>query len=282
MGYIYKITNSINKKIYIGKTVRTVPVRFKEHLDRADENYQSYLYNAIRKYGQENFIVETIEEVNDEDINEKEKYWIHFYQSNLKENGYNLTIGGDGNQTIDWKEIYYLWDEGKSIKKISLILNISTTAVSRALSKYKNYSEKESLKRGYKEQGIAVNQYSLDGKYIKTYDSYIDAANGNPTIAHSIGQCCNGKLQTANGYQWKNCKNNKDDIAPATNYKLKTRKVKQFSLDGIYIQTFNSLIEAARSLTEESKARITANQIQQVCKHNRKTAKGYIWEYEQL
>ena len=123
MGYIYKITNSINKKIYIGKTVRTVPVRFKEHLDRADENYQSYLYNAIRKYGQENFIVETIEEVNDEDINEKEKYWIHFYQSNLKENGYNLTIGGDGNQTIDWKEIYYLWDEGKSIKKISLILN---------------------------------------------------------------------------------------------------------------------------------------------------------------
>lgn len=282
MGYIYKITNSVNKKIYIGKTVRTVSVRFREHLDRADENYQSYLYNAIRKYGQENFIVETIEEVNDEDINEKEKYWIHFYQSNLKENGYNLTIGGDGNQTIDWKEIYYLWDEGKSIKKISLILNISTTAVSRALSKYKNYSERESLKRGYKEQGIAVNQYSLDGKYIKTYDSYIDAANGNLTIAHSIGQCCNGKLQTANGYQWKNYKNNKDDIAPATNYKLKTRKVKQFSLDGIYIQTFNSLIEAARSLTEESKARTTANQIQQVCKHNRKTAKGYIWEYEQL
>lgn len=39
MGYIYKITNSINKKIYIGKTVRTVLVRFKEHLDRADENY---------------------------------------------------------------------------------------------------------------------------------------------------------------------------------------------------------------------------------------------------
>ena len=125
MGYIYKITNSVNKKIYIGKTVRTVSVRFKEHLDRADENYQSYLYNAIRKYGQENFIVETIEEVNNEDINEKEKYWIHFYQSNLKENGYNLTIGGDGNQTIDWKEIYYLWDEGNSIKKISLILNIS-------------------------------------------------------------------------------------------------------------------------------------------------------------
>ena len=68
MGYIYKITNSVNKKIYIGKTVRTVSVRFREHLDRADENYQSYLYNAIRKYGQENFIVETIEEVNDEDI----------------------------------------------------------------------------------------------------------------------------------------------------------------------------------------------------------------------
>ena len=62
MGFIYKITNKINNKIYIGKTTRTVEQRYKEHLADS-KRVRSYLHNAIQKYGSENFNVEKVEEV---------------------------------------------------------------------------------------------------------------------------------------------------------------------------------------------------------------------------
>ena len=90
-GIIYKITNTINGKIYIGKTTRALDVRFNEHV-KAD----SYIGNAIRKYGEENFLREVIEECEtSKQLNEREIFWIaHF---NCKQpNGYNQTDGGDG------------------------------------------------------------------------------------------------------------------------------------------------------------------------------------------
>ena len=80
MGFIYKITNQINQKVYIGMTYRTPQIRFKEHLKDAEEkNYNRPLYNAINKYGKENFSISIIEEVeNNELLGEREKYWINF------------------------------------------------------------------------------------------------------------------------------------------------------------------------------------------------------------
>ena len=93
MGYIYKITNDINNKIYIGKTTRTLEVRFKEHCNNTS-GCKSILYNAICKYGKEHFIIEKIEECEEDKLNERERYWIQYYNS--YEQGYNLTTGGDG------------------------------------------------------------------------------------------------------------------------------------------------------------------------------------------
>ena len=90
-GIIYKITNKLNGKGYVGKTTRSLEVRFNEH-SKAD----SYIGNAIRKYGEENFLREVIEECETpEELNELEIFWIaHF---NCKQpNGYNQTDGGDG------------------------------------------------------------------------------------------------------------------------------------------------------------------------------------------
>ena len=96
-GYIYKITNLINNKIYIGQTVRDIDTRFKEHLNESNkENLTSYIHLAIKKYGKENFkctLIDTAE--NKEDLNFKEKFWIQYYNSNI--DGYNLTPGGDIN-----------------------------------------------------------------------------------------------------------------------------------------------------------------------------------------
>lgn len=101
MGCIYKITNKINQKIYIGKTIREPLTRWKEHLQYANhqqERYNTPLYSAMRKYGIENFDFEVIENniLNEQELNRKEQQYIQFYNATSHENGYNVTIGGDG------------------------------------------------------------------------------------------------------------------------------------------------------------------------------------------
>ena len=91
MAYIYKITNDINGKIYIGKTERTPEIRFKEHCrDYRNKSHESRpLYKAMEKYGVEHFHCEIIEQTDYPE--EREKYWIEYYQSFKV--GYNATLG---------------------------------------------------------------------------------------------------------------------------------------------------------------------------------------------
>jgi len=72
MGFIYKITNTLNQKVYIGQTKRKVGIRFKEHMAHSKEK-STYLAHAINKYGVLNFKVEVLEECDDDVLNEKEK-----------------------------------------------------------------------------------------------------------------------------------------------------------------------------------------------------------------
>lgn len=93
---IYKITNLINGHQYIGQSIN-IGRRWKEHRCTAASGlYNEYpLYRAILKYGIENFEFSVIEECSKEELNEKERYWISYYDS--YNNGYNQTTGGDGN-----------------------------------------------------------------------------------------------------------------------------------------------------------------------------------------
>jgi group I intron endonuclease len=94
-GRIYKITNKENGLIYIGCTISSLDKRFKEHLSRCfTSNYKSKLYNSMKKYGQDNFTIELIEECDFNLIYEKEKKYIDQYNS--YNNGLNATIGGEG------------------------------------------------------------------------------------------------------------------------------------------------------------------------------------------
>ena len=77
MGYIYKITNTINNKIYIGQTVQSLNMRWNKNTYDAKvncDNLHRPLYNAFRKYGMDNFKIELIEEVPNEKLNEREKH----------------------------------------------------------------------------------------------------------------------------------------------------------------------------------------------------------------
>ena len=100
MGYIYKITNKVNNKVYIGQTSKTVEERFAAHLRNAANKINRYLYDAMNHYGYENFIVEQLEVCKKSLLDEREIYWINFYNANNPDYGYNMTIGGGGGDTF--------------------------------------------------------------------------------------------------------------------------------------------------------------------------------------
>lgn len=101
IGYIYKITNKINGMFYIGKSKSTADIRYKSHLKQAIKNKElnitsSRLYNAMNKYGLENFEVEILEECPYENLSDRERYWISELDARNPMVGYNICKGGEG------------------------------------------------------------------------------------------------------------------------------------------------------------------------------------------
>ena len=140
---IYKITNLINNKVYIGQSIN-IQERWKAHRHRPfnsnSVDYDSLLYRAIRKYGLENFKFEVLEECEKEALNDKEIYYIQEYKSSNPNFGYNLSNGGAGTSATDFNsslktedilEIYRLLQETElSEQEIADKFNISQRMVS--------------------------------------------------------------------------------------------------------------------------------------------------------
>ena len=93
-GKIYKYTNLINKKVYIGQTKTTLENRHKKHLSQLSDN--TYFHRALKKYGENNFKLELIEDnIPLSQLDNREKYWISYFDSFYTTGkGYNLTEGG--------------------------------------------------------------------------------------------------------------------------------------------------------------------------------------------
>lgn len=133
-GFIYKITNKVNGKSYIGQTRYTVEFRWRQHQHKKDN---CYFHNAIQKYGADNFTVETLEECDVKDLNSKEIFYIAKYDT--FNNGYNLTIGGDGNRRLiftdsQYDEIQDLYLSGFSSNKIATLYNVDKSSIVKILS----------------------------------------------------------------------------------------------------------------------------------------------------
>ena len=99
MAFIYKITNSVNGKSYIGKTNFTIEKRFKQHISdsKRDRCKDRPLYRAMNKYGVDNFNIEILEET--KDPAEREIFYIEYYET--YKSGYNATKGGDGKSYVN-------------------------------------------------------------------------------------------------------------------------------------------------------------------------------------
>lgn len=211
MGYIYCITNLINGKQYIGKTTYSVTKRFQEHCrDSKKERCEKRpLYNAMNKYGIENFIVEELCECDNEELSSYEIQYIEKYNTYSK--GYNATKGGDGAILFDYNLILKLYQEGLSMIEVASKVGCCTDTVSKVI--HINNVPIHKVIRGFCKEPLKVKQFSLDNEFIRQWDSIADAArwlvdNGyaktyNGGVRQKISMCTKGKVKTAYKFIWK-------------------------------------------------------------------------------
>lgn len=209
MAYIYKITNKINGKSYVGKTERTVEERWNEHCnDFTKERCRNRpLYRAMNKYGVENFYIETIEETSSPE--ERECFWIEHFQSFKK--GYNATIGGDGKRYLDYDLIISTYQELKNANEVAKRLGISTDSVYTAIHQNGIVLSSQEVNKEY--YGKTIKMFSKQKEYQQSFASLKDAARylidnhltkdgAISGITSHIRQCANGKRKTAYGFVW--------------------------------------------------------------------------------
>ena len=100
---IYRVTNRMNGKVYVGKTMGSVNWRWNEHRSKASAGFPYYFYRAIRKYGPESFLVEVIGSANTpQELSCMETEAILAHRANQPNHGYNMTQGGDGTPGYRW------------------------------------------------------------------------------------------------------------------------------------------------------------------------------------
>lgn len=206
MAYIYKITNDINDKVYIGKTEKPIENRFKEHCRevRKPQRNKRPLYDAMNKYGVEHFHIELIEETDEPE--EREVYWIDLYNS--YHNGYNATRGGDGKCYIDKKLVIDTYKKVQNQEETARFLNISSHTV-RKILKHHNVEIVTSSEILRRKCGIPINQYDLSGNFIQRFETVGDAVlslnkrNQNKSPYEHILDVCRKKRKSAYGYYWE-------------------------------------------------------------------------------
>ena len=204
MPYIYKITNLVNGKIYVGKTNQTIEQRYKEHwADSKRDNISNRpLYKAFNKYGKDNFTVEELEECPIDIVSDREVYWIEKLGS--FKYGYNATLGGDGKHYADYDLIYNLYKEGYNITQIANKTHYDKATISTAIG-MQGISHEEKVARGKIAIQHSVAQLDKDTLEILNIFPSLKEAYAFLNKPHSghIAAVCNGKRKTAYGFKWK-------------------------------------------------------------------------------
>jgi group I intron endonuclease len=217
MGFIYKIVNKINDKIYIGQTTKSLDERWKQHKKKGSNC--RYLKNAFEKYGINNFNFIMICVCFDEYLNKYEIEYINKFNS-MAPNGYNLREGGkSGRQHEDTKNKI-----SETLKNRTDIFNSKAQLgkhhtqetkmkISKKLKGRKDFVRntqswlgkthtEESKKIMSEKHKIKINQYDLNNNFIQEYSSICEAGNKNCIDKSGIGKCCRMIRNTAGGFKW--------------------------------------------------------------------------------
>lgn len=209
MPYIYLITNDVNGKQYVGKTVDKISKRWNHHISdsfgtkHAEKTENRPLYKAINKYGIEHFHITEIEECPLEILSEREIYWIEYY--NTYYNGYNATLGGDGRHYLDYEKIITTYKKFLNAKKTAEVLGIDRQTVTKVLKATNSFTEREIKNNSnyHRSTTKKIGQYDKNTKkLIAIYNSVGEAESMIPTGRH-IPDVCAGRRKTAGGYIWR-------------------------------------------------------------------------------
>lgn len=207
---IYKITNLINQKSYIGKTEFSIEKRFRQHtLEINKERSKNRpLYRAMCKYGIENFKIELIEICTEAEVNDREQYYIRVY--NTYKFGYNATLGGDGKAYVDSEKIIAAYLLLKNIAQTAKETGYDKQTVSKTISNHgvvrQSHREVVTASRGRAvllvELGLKFDSMQIASEYIRTnYHKFKDSRLTNMTSKISL--VCRGLRKSAYGYTWE-------------------------------------------------------------------------------
>lgn len=258
--FIYKVTNKINGKVYIGQTVKSVLNRWKSHL--SDSKRRDFVfYRAIRKYGSDNFKIEEIDGANSiSELNYKEYLYIYKFNT-LAPNGYNSTTGGKNfKMTQEIKDKISKANKNKPKSKEHCV-NLSKSHIgNKASEESKNKMTVSMTNNVFLSKPIVRN----DGM---EFPSIAECARQTDTSTGNICMVLNGDRLTANGYHFKRLEDC-DKIEPWDIPYPPERAIKRS--DG---RVFNSINECAAEMKTRN------NNISRVLKGYRKSHKGYSFEY---
>lgn len=262
---IYKITNKINGKCYIGQSIN-IKERFYGH--KSSEN-NKYLKNAFKKYGIDNFVFEVIEECKMEELNEKEIYYIKLYKSANRKYGYNLSLGGQGKAkktSLRTRKLISKSKKGKCTR--------TPESEEKRLKSFKKTLEempKEDLKKwhkkiGKKHKGKVVTQEQRE-KISKSLKEYFKDEEMRKKISERLtGRKLSLMTRLKMSMQ-------KQRTSKEINQRF-CKSVLQYDKSGNFIAEYNSVKEA------NEKTNVHNGNICLCCKHKRKYAGGYRWEYK--
>ena len=252
--YIYKITNLTNNKIYIGQR--------KTNKNPETDNYfgsGKLIIMAIKKYGVENFtktIIEFCE--NWEDLNEKEIYWIENLNS-LPPNGYNLCKGGRGGVSSGEHHPFYKKNRSDETKhKISEKLK-GQKRLPESIEKQKNTNDKRSYKHS-EETKHKISEKLKGKKQSKEHlEKLSKIRKGKPSPMKN-------KKHTAEAKE-------KNRLAHLNKFPTNSKKIDVFTMDNIFIRTFNSLRELNRVMNTSTRL------VRDCCNGKRNSYRNLIFKW---
>ena len=214
---VYMHTNKINGKKYIGQTCQVPEYRWGTNGNKY--NRSPHFYNAIQKYGWDNFLHEVLfENLSADEANEKEIKLIAEFNTQDVRFGYNLNFGGRNG--LHSEESKLKMSKAHKGKKFSKEHCESMGRVRKGKFTGKNnpnYGKKPSAETSKKmseakkdiyngtgnPNSKCVLQYDLNGNFIKEWEYILLASKELGVCLSSIGQCCKGKLKKAGGFVWK-------------------------------------------------------------------------------
>ena len=264
MGYIYKITNVLTGKIYVGQTAGTIEHRFKEHKRNAERGEIYYLYRAMRKYGEENFEIQELENCNNNDLDEREQYWISFLDS--YKNGYNMTLGGEGRLKYKYQELAQAYIELGSERAVCDKFHCAPITVQKACeSNGIEILPSGSTTKMQWDSGLRENQREQIRELGKSLKGKKLSQEHRQKLSESkMGKYC-GENSPMYGKNFS--KEHREKMSQNSAW---AKAVKCIETEKIY----SSACKAAKAIGLKSSAGIS-----KCCNGEQKTAGGYHWQF---